>query len=85
MNWIVEMVGVAAGVCTTGAYLPQALRTLKLRETKDISTSMYIMMTMGVGLWVVYGILLGSPSVIVANAISFILVVSILMMKLRFG
>lgn len=85
MNWIVEAVGMAAGICTTTAYLPQAIRTLKLRETKDISLAMYILMSVGALLWLVYGALLGSPSVILANIISLILILLILVMKFRYG
>lgn len=85
MNWWIEGVGLAAGTLTTLAYMPQAIKTLKTKHTKDISLGMYMMMTAGIGLWFTYGVLLGSLAIMLANSVSLMLALMILVMKLRHG
>jgi MtN3 and saliva related transmembrane protein len=79
-----DLLGYAAGTMTTLAFLPQAMRTLKTRRTNDISLAMYLIFTLGVGSWLVYGLLIGSWPVILANAVTLLFCVAILVMKLRF-
>jgi MtN3 and saliva related transmembrane protein len=85
MAMITEAIGMAAGALTTIAFLPQARRVLITRSTKDISLGMYIMFTTGVILWLIYGLLIGSVALIAANAVTGILAVTILVLKLRHG
>lgn len=80
-----ELVGLVAGALTTSAFLPQVWRIWKTRSTKDISLGMYVVFVTGVGLWLIYGLLIGSLSVIAANAVTFVLALFILVMKLRCG
>lgn len=80
-----EIFGIIAAFLTTSAYVPQAVKVFREKETKNISLTMYIMMTLGLFCWFVYGVLLESPSLIVANGITFLLAVAILVMKLRHG
>ncbi|KAA2236716.1 SemiSWEET family sugar transporter [Salinarimonas soli] len=81
----IEAVGFAAAVLTTLCWIPQALRTIRTRDTRAISLVTQAAFTFGVGLWLLYGLLIGSTPVIVANAISIVPVAAILAMKLRFG
>jgi MtN3 and saliva related transmembrane protein len=81
----IEAIGIAAALLTTLCWIPQALRTLRTRDTRAISLVTQASFTVGIGLWLVYGILLGSMPLILANAVSFLLVAPILAMKLRFG
>jgi MtN3 and saliva related transmembrane protein len=85
MAMITEAIGMAAGALTTIAFLPQARRVLITRSTKDISLGMYIMFTTGVILWLIYGLLIGSVALIAANAVTGILAVTNLVLKLRHG
>lgn len=78
---IVEYVGSVAAVLTTAAFFPQVLRTVKTRSTSDMSWSWLIMFSAGVLLWTVYGIGIGSFPVIAANAVTFICVCILLMVK----
>lgn len=79
------IIGLLAGTLTTGAFLPQVIKTLKLKETKDLSLWMYIILSTGVFLWLVYGIMIKDLPIIAANAISFILAIFILSSKLKYG
>jgi MtN3 and saliva related transmembrane protein len=78
-----EIIGFAAAILTTAAYIPQFVKVWKTRSTKDISLRMYLMMCSGVFLWLVFGIRLRSLPIILANGITFILTAAILGMKIR--
>ena len=78
-----EAVGLVAGALTTTAFLPQARQIWRTRSTRDISLAMYAIFTLGVALWLVYGLLAGSVSVIAANAVTLVIALFILAMKLR--
>ncbi len=82
---LVEAVGIAAAILTTLCWIPQAARTIRTRDTRAISLVTQSAFTLGIGLWLVYGLLLGSLPLILANGVSFVLVAMILAMKLRFG
>ena len=80
-----EIIGVAAGFCTTAAFAPQVARTWKTKSVEDISLGMYCLLCFGIALWIVYGSLIGSLSVILANMVTFVLAGAVLAMKLRYG
>jgi MtN3 and saliva related transmembrane protein len=65
--------------------VPQAWLTFKTRDVSGISLGMYSAFTLGVALWLVYGLSLGAWPVVVANTITLMLALSILVMKLRYG
>lgn len=85
MSVEVEITGLVAAALTTGSYLPQVVKTWQTRETRAISAGMYTMMLFGVALWLLYGIAIQSPAVIVANVVTFCLTATILILKLRHG
>lgn len=66
----VELLGFAAAALTTASFAPQALHTFRTRNTQGISLGMYTLMTTGVALWLIYGFLIESTPMIVANAIT---------------
>lgn len=80
-----ETLGFVAAILTTFCWLPQALRTVRTKDTKSLSLVTQSTLTVGVGCWLVYGILLGNAPLIVANGVTFIFVSLILAMKLRYG
>ncbi len=80
-----ELVGYIAAVFTTAAYIPQALKVVQSKHTKSISLGMYSLITTGIALWFVYGIMIDSWPVILANGITFVPALIILIMKLRHG
>jgi len=80
-----DWVGYAAAILATSAFLPQAIKTLRTRRTQDISLGMYILLSSGVALWLVYGVLIQAMPVILANTVTLALSLTILIQKLRNG
>jgi len=75
--------GVAA-VLTTAAFVPQALHIIRYKETKGISLLMYVAFALGVALWLVFGMMIGNWPIIIANAITLLLSLTIVALKLRY-
>lgn len=75
--------GYLAAFCTTASFLPQAIKVFKTGHTKDISLGMFMLMTAGVSFWLVYGILIESPPIIMANSVTVMLSLYILFMKIK--
>jgi MtN3 and saliva related transmembrane protein len=80
-----EWAGYIAAVMTTLAFVPQAIKTIRSKDTRSISLGMYVVFTIGIGFWLVYGIALGSIPMILANIVTFLLSSTILAMKLKHG
>ncbi|MDO8464419.1 MAG: SemiSWEET transporter [Gallionella sp.] len=80
-----DWIGSAAATLTTAAFIPQALKVWRTRHTADISLGMYALFTLGVALWLIYGTLLESWPIIIANCITLLLAGLVLVMKLKFG
>jgi MtN3 and saliva related transmembrane protein len=70
-----------AGFLTTVSFLPQVLKVLRDRQTAGISLGMYSLFTLGVFLWFLYGLAIGSVSIIVANVVTFLLAGTVLLVK----
>ncbi len=81
----IEMLGFVAAFCTTAAFVPQLVRVLRLRSARDVSLPTFVMFSVGVFLWLLYGFYIGSKPVIVSNGVTLLLSVSILILKLRYG
>ena len=80
-----EWMGYIAATCTTLSFVPQAMKTIRTRDTSGISLSMYVVFTVGIGFWFGYGVFLQSWPMIVSNAITFLLSSTILGLKLKHG
>lgn len=80
----VTLIGLAAGFCTTIAFLPQVLHTWKTKSAKDLSLGMYSIFCTGVVLWLVYGIVVKDIPLILANGVTMVLALIILYFKLTF-
>ncbi|MEA3489547.1 MAG: SemiSWEET transporter [Candidatus Omnitrophota bacterium] len=81
----IGILGLLAGACTTVSFLPQVIKILKTRKAGDISLYMYIILTTGVFLWMVYGIFLREIPIILANGVTLVLCVLVLAMKIKYG
>lgn len=79
---VTEAVGAAAALLTTLAFVPQVVKTLKTRHTRDISLGMFAMFSAGVALWLVYGVLMMAWPVIAANAATLVLALIVLAVKI---
>jgi MtN3 and saliva related transmembrane protein len=84
MNYI-TIIGLIAATLTTVSFLPQVIHTWKTKQTHDISLVMYTIITTGVFMWLVYGLLIGDLPIIAANIVTFILAGSVLILKLKYG
>jgi len=80
-----ELLGYGAAALTTASFVPQALHSWRSRDLSGVSLSMYSLFTLGVGMWMLYGIALGSWPIILANAITLALAGMVLGLKLRHG
>jgi MtN3 and saliva related transmembrane protein len=80
-----EWIGYAAASLTTASFVPQAWLTFKTRDVSGVSLGMYSAFTLGIALWLAYGLLIEAWPVVIANIITLILAASILAMRLRFG
>jgi MtN3 and saliva related transmembrane protein len=81
----IETIGYIAACCTTLCWLPQAIRTIRTKDTKAISLLTQGVFAVGIALWLVYGIALDSWPVILSNIVTLPLVLIVVAMKLRHG
>ncbi len=81
----IEWIGGLAAMLTTASFVPQVWLTLRTRDVSGISLGMYSCFTLGVALWLVDGLSIGSLPVTIANCVTLTLALAILGMKLWFG
>jgi MtN3 and saliva related transmembrane protein len=79
-----SIIGYFAGAITTIAFVPQVIKIWKTKSTKDISLITFVAFCLGVFLWMIYGIILHSKPVIIANLIGFILGIIIIILKIKY-
>ncbi|MEK6551315.1 MAG: SemiSWEET transporter [Pseudomonadota bacterium] len=79
------LLGIAAGSATTLAFIPQVIKTWRTRSTHDISLGMFLLFSTGLVLWLIYGVLIGSWPIIIANSVTLVLALMIVVLKLRYG
>lgn len=80
-----DLVGYGAAFLTTVSFVPQAWLTLRSRNVSGISLGMYSLFTAGVALWLIYGMIQRSWPLVGANAVTFLLALTVLVMRLRYG
>ena len=85
MNTTASAVGYAAAILTTISFVPQVLKVWRTRSARDVSLGMYSLFTLGIFIWLVYGVLIESWPVILANFVTLVLAGMVLAMKLKFG
>ena len=81
----IEFLGFVAGLLTTFAFLPQAVKTWRIDSARDFSLPTLLMLVAGVGLWTIYGVMRAAPSVWFGNGVTMLLAAFILSVKLRRG
>ena len=80
-----DLLGYAAAALTTISFLPQVWRTFRTHDVSGISLRMYSVFTLGVAVWLAYGIVLEETPMIIANALTLVLACAVLVMRLRYG
>jgi MtN3 and saliva related transmembrane protein len=78
-----ELIGYPAAVLTTAAFVPQAWKSWRTRDLSGISLPMYALFTLGVALWLAYGLAIGSVPIILANGVTLVLAALVLALKLK--
>ena len=84
-SFLIESTGMIAAILTTACWVPQAVRTIHTKDTRGISLWAQILLVLGVVLWLIYGLAIGSWPLIFSNVVTFFLVAIILTLKLRHG
>jgi MtN3 and saliva related transmembrane protein len=80
-----DLIGLIAGVLTTVAFVPQLLKIYASKSGKDVSARMFIIFSVGLALWLTYGILIRSAPVIIANVVTLVLSFAILGLKFHYA
>jgi MtN3 and saliva related transmembrane protein len=81
---MIKLIAYIAAILTTSSFIPQALKTIKTRHTKDLSLGMYLSFCIGVLLWFVYGIFIQDLPIVLANGITFVFAFIILFLKIKY-
>jgi MtN3 and saliva related transmembrane protein len=81
---LVTLIGLVAAACTTGATLPQTIKVVKSKSTKDLSLITYLMVMVGGMLWLTYGVLIENQVIMFANSIAILLNLTVLGYKLKY-
>ena len=81
---LVTVIGICAGILTTSSFLPQVIKIHRTKKTSDLSLAMFIILALGISLWIIYGILLKSLPILLANSIVFVLCVYLIIAKIRY-
>jgi len=84
MNFV-ELIGILAGIATTGSFIPQAHKVYKTKKTEDLSLAMFMCFNTGLFLWIIYGVRMNAISIILANGVTLVLGMYILIMKIKHG
>ena len=80
----IEIIGFIAAILTTSAFVPQVYKTWKTKDVEGISLTMFLVMFTGVLLWLVYGILINSLSMVIANVITSILILTLIVFRIKY-
>ncbi len=81
---MIDLIGYLAATLTTASFVPQALHTFRSKDVRGISLGMYSVFTLGIGLWLIYGLLIQAWPIVIANCITLLLAGAILGMKIKY-
>ncbi len=80
----IEILGLVAAAFTTSAFVPQVYKAWRHKSTKDISLAMYLIFVLGLTLWFIYGVHHNSLSIMLANGITGLLAIVVIVLKLKY-
>lgn len=84
-NWLVNAIGVIAGLCSMTSFIPQIMKILRERNAEGVSLHMYGVTIVGFVCWTTFGALTRAWPVTLSNAVCLALVITIFVLRLRFG
>ena len=79
-----EILGFAAGFLTTVAFIPQVVKIWRSKSARDVSLPAFATFTVGIGIWIVYGVVKDAPPIVLWNVVTMGLAIAILVMKVRY-
>ncbi len=82
MNWNIEVIGIIAAVLTTFGFVPQVFKSFRTKNVEGISLTMYLAMFIGLIFWLIYGFLIDSFAIKLANIVSGILVFTLIVLRI---
>jgi MtN3 and saliva related transmembrane protein len=82
---LTELLGFLAGTLTTVSFVPQVLKAWRSKRCDDLSWGMLIAFSAGVIFWLIYGLRLSAPPIIAANAVTLALLLTIIVLKIRYA
>ncbi len=84
LNWVINTIGFSAGILTTFGFVPQFLRIMKTKQTEGLSLHTMVQITLGLFLWLIYGLLRKDIVLIAANGVGFLIILSTLCIYLKY-
>ncbi|MEN8123909.1 MAG: SemiSWEET transporter [Bacteroidota bacterium] len=84
MNWSIEIIGIIAAVLTTFGFAPQVIKSYKTKNVEGVSLTMYLVMFFGLIFWLIYGFLIDSFAIKLANIVSGILVFTLILLRITY-
>jgi MtN3 and saliva related transmembrane protein len=84
-NNIIMIIGLVGAALTTFSFLPQAIKAIRTRHTKDLSMPMLVMLICGIICWVTYGIFIKDTPLIAANSVSLVFMTTLFFIKKKYG
>ncbi len=82
---LITVLGMSAGICGIISVIPQVIKVIRTKKTKDLALYMWVIVTIANGLWTTYGILKGDVPIIISNGTQFVMVAIVLRYKLKYG
>lgn len=83
MNWT-QVIGIAAGICTSTSLIPQVVKTIKEKKAEDVSLGMLLVLGTGILLWIVYGIKKNDIPIIATNAFSLLVNITMVVLGIKY-
>ncbi|HWI91104.1 MAG TPA: SemiSWEET transporter [Flavisolibacter sp.] len=83
MNWT-QVIGIAAGICTSTSLIPQVVKTIKKKKAEDVSLGMLLVLATGIILWIVYGIKKNDIPIIATNAFSLLVNIAMVILGVKY-
>jgi len=82
---LIDIIGIIAAIIVNISFIPQFIKSWKTKKTEDISIMMYLIYTMGILLWLIYGVTIKNIPIIFSNLIGLSLLLSVLYLKIKYG
>jgi MtN3 and saliva related transmembrane protein len=80
----IQLIGIAAGICTASSMLPQVIKTFREKKAEDVSLVMLLILMTGIILWILYGVKKSDMPIIATNAFSLLVNITMIILRMRY-